>query len=80
MTVDHRAQLLQNIKGQQAHLPDLRPIFAGWPGAYDENINPHWKMMTVNVDDKLERWAQPTLSFRRWILECVTDTRAVSSS
>lgn len=68
MAVDQRAELLQRLKGQQARLPNLRPLFAGWPGVYNENINPHWKAMTVIVDDRLRRCANETRGVKRLIL------------
>ena len=50
-----RGQLLENLKGQRVCLPDLRPIFAGWPGAYHQNINHHYREMIAIANEKLER-------------------------
>lgn len=55
MTSTRREQLLEGLRGQAVRIPDLRPIFSGWPGAYGGNISPHWKELVGVVDEKLQR-------------------------
>ncbi|KAL8912161.1 MAG: hypothetical protein Q9171_002795 [Xanthocarpia ochracea] len=55
MTSTGREQLLEGLRGQAVRIPDLRPIFSGWAGAYGGNISPHWKELVGVVDEKLQR-------------------------
>ncbi|KAF1817442.1 terpenoid synthase [Eremomyces bilateralis CBS 781.70] len=54
MILDRRTQLLESIRGQRAYLPDLRPIFAGWPGAYSENVNEYYELMIPIANARLD--------------------------
>lgn len=54
MTINQRDELLKSLRGQKVRMPDLRPIFAGWPGTYGDNINPYWKDMVITVDERLQ--------------------------
>ncbi|KAI4120661.1 MAG: hypothetical protein LQ338_006850 [Usnochroma carphineum] len=54
MTSSQREQLLEGLRGQAVRIPDLRPIFSGWAGAYGGNISPHLKELVGVVDEKLQ--------------------------
>lgn len=55
MIITRREQLIEGLRGQAVQVPDLRPIFSGWPGAYGGNISPHWKELVSVVNEKLRR-------------------------
>ena len=39
-TINPREELLSNLKGQTAHIPNLKPIFADWKGIPSRHMSP----------------------------------------
>ena len=48
---NERSQLLASLKGQRIHIPNLRPIFSGWPA----RVNPNREALVPFVDETLPR-------------------------
>ena len=53
--VSTRSKLLAQMKGQEIRIPDLRAIFAEWPGINEKKKNPNLCDLTRLVDKRLER-------------------------
>lgn len=51
MTPSERDILLAGLSGQEVYIPDLRPVFAGWP----EDVNEHEPSIRVAMDQVLDR-------------------------
>ncbi|KAJ2990753.1 hypothetical protein NUW58_g2797 [Xylaria curta] len=51
--IDEREQLLLKLRGQTAHIPDLRPIFADWKGVNHRYISPWVEPLRKKVEEIL---------------------------
>ncbi|KAI1812483.1 isoprenoid synthase domain-containing protein [Poronia punctata] len=54
-STDHRDQLLSKLRGQTAHIPDLKSIFADWKGVRHLHISPWVEHLRKTVDDRIQR-------------------------
>ncbi|KAI0468831.1 isoprenoid synthase domain-containing protein [Xylaria cf. heliscus] len=52
--IDKRDQLLLNLKGRTARIPDLRPIFEGWKGIHHRHISPYVGHLRKKVDERIQ--------------------------
>ncbi|KAH7324237.1 isoprenoid synthase domain-containing protein [Stachybotrys elegans] len=52
--VDKRDELLLKIRGQTAHLPDLRPIFQDWKGISHRHVSPWLEPLRDTVNQKIQ--------------------------
>ena len=55
MATHNRSWLLKQVRGQEVRMPDLRGILEGWPGVYQENVNPNRDILEKLVSEKLEK-------------------------
>ncbi|KAI0441626.1 isoprenoid synthase domain-containing protein [Xylaria telfairii] len=52
--VDKRGQLLLNLRGRTARIPDLRPIFEGWKGIHHHHISPYVGHLRKTVNERIQ--------------------------
>lgn len=46
-----RQRLLESLRGQELHVPDLQPLFKHWP----QSVNPNLDRLRKDVDERLKR-------------------------
>jgi hypothetical protein len=49
-----RQELVEQLKGQTAHIPALEPIFAGWKGISQRHISPFLEPLRQKVDARVQ--------------------------
>ncbi|KAK5988014.1 Sesquiterpene cyclase hepA [Cladobotryum mycophilum] len=52
-----RDTLLSRLKGQTAHIPNLKPIFAGWKGVSSQHISPSVEPLRKMVNIRLQSFS-----------------------
>jgi hypothetical protein len=55
MSSNQREQLLNNIRGQKALIPDLKAIFADWKGIQHRHVSPWLEPLREKVNTKIQR-------------------------